>query len=282
MYQVDPVWRHLIDCLQKTDRNSLVYLLGGVDTGKTTLCRFLVDGLSTTRRVAHIDADPGQAVLGPPTSLGLCLHPHNQLFLRFVGSATPQGHMLQTLTGAKRLAEKGFELGAVLQVCDSPGFVLGSVAHEFQVQMIDLLQPEHLIALQDRNELEPLLKVFSYRNIQIHRVPVSSAIKTRSPDTRRRYRQRRFQAYFKNAKRTMLPLSAYGFHGRVPEFQRLQDYQDRLIALCDRQGFILVLAIVESVDPHADSLFILSPDFDVDLVASIQFGSIFLNSIGQD
>ena len=120
----------------------------------------------------------------PPTGLPGRAH------LRFVGSTSPGGHFLQTLTGAKRLVEKAAELGADATIIDSPGLVFGAVGIEFQVQMIDLLRPTRLVALQHGRELEPLLANFArHPAITIHRIPVSPAAVTRTATERRRYRE---------------------------------------------------------------------------------------------
>ena len=50
----------------------VIMLIGGADTGKTTLGKFLAaDALSIGMTVAYVDADIAAATVGPPTCVGL-------------------------------------------------------------------------------------------------------------------------------------------------------------------------------------------------------------------
>lgn len=49
-----------------------IILVGGTDTGKSTLARWMVKGLvETGRTVGWIDGDIGQSTLGMPTTMNL-------------------------------------------------------------------------------------------------------------------------------------------------------------------------------------------------------------------
>lgn len=152
--------------------------MGATDTGKTTLCRYLLSRTSAHVRTGCVDCDTGQSWIGPPTTEGMTIHPGpSKPVLRFVGSTSPRGHLVQTLTGAKRLAEWALEDGARITLIDSPGLVHGRVGIEFQIQMIDLLRPERIIALQRGRELEGVLtNLARHPTIQTHRFPVSPAV----------------------------------------------------------------------------------------------------------
>ena len=50
--------------------SGVVMLIGGLDTGKTTLGRTIAAaGLAAGRQVAYLDADVGQKAVGPPTAV---------------------------------------------------------------------------------------------------------------------------------------------------------------------------------------------------------------------
>lgn len=268
-------WEELAEALLCADAGERVYIIGSMNSGKTTLCRYLIDRAAAHRGIAYVDCDTGQSTVGPPTTEGmvLCSISSAQPCLRFVGSTSPGGHLLQTLTAAKRLAEKSAELGADAAIIDSPGLVFGEVGIEFQVQMIDLLRPTRLVALQHGRELEPLLANFArHPAITIHRIPVSPAAVVRTAAWRRRYREERFAAYFADARPQEVLLEGFGLQGRLPD---PRGARGRLLSLNDSENFSMALGIAGDIDTRLLTVF--APPFDPAGIASIRFGSLCLN-----
>ena len=85
--------------------HSVVALVGGLDSGKTTLSRQMMrEALGAGRIPAYLDADLGQKSVGPPTTVGLKLIRSEEdldparLVLAdacyFVGAISPQGNLL--------------------------------------------------------------------------------------------------------------------------------------------------------------------------------------------
>ncbi|MDD1678235.1 MAG: polynucleotide 5'-hydroxyl-kinase, partial [Methanomicrobiales archaeon] len=123
MNQEPEAWEELKEDLCET-RQGVVYVAGGVDRGKTSLCRYLVASLRERVLTAYLDCDTGQSTIGPPGTVGCALYDRpTEQYLRFVGSASPVGHLLPLLTGAKRLLERAQERGAGIVVVDSPGYI---------------------------------------------------------------------------------------------------------------------------------------------------------------
>ncbi|WP_286879051.1 polynucleotide 5'-hydroxyl-kinase [Methanoculleus sp. UBA413] len=276
-------WEELAAALSQADTPERIYVIGSTNSGKTTLCRYLVDKTAAHMRAAYVDCDTGQSTVGPPTTEGMVLYPlppglPGRAHLRFVGSTSPGGHFLQTLTGAKRLVEKAAELGADATIIDSPGLVFGGVGIEFQVQMVDLLRPTRLVALQHGRELEPLLANFArHPAITIHRVPVSPAAVIRTTTERRRYREERFAAYFAEALPREVPLRGLGLQGRVPDLKNPHGARRRLVSLNDHDNFSLALGIAGEMHTRRRLLTVVAPPFDPAAVASIRFGSLNLD-----
>ena len=103
-------WHALLEVLK--GEKGIVILLGAMDTGKSTLANFLIFNLCQRGlKVALVDADIGQSLLGPPATIGLSVFksdPDWQLLLSppeifFVGSITPEGHFPTHLKGVKRM-----------------------------------------------------------------------------------------------------------------------------------------------------------------------------------
>jgi polynucleotide 5'-hydroxyl-kinase GRC3/NOL9 len=143
--------------------------------------------------------------------------------------------------------------------------------------MIDLLHPDILVALQKENELDGILANFRSRTgMTIRSVAPSPQVQVRSRGWRARYRQERFRAYFSGNIAIGIPLPGTGFHGRIPDSFRDEDWKDLLIALCDQDMLVVSLAIVEKLDLVEGALHIRSPPVDLSRVASVQIGSIRL------
>ncbi|HZD43489.1 MAG TPA: Clp1/GlmU family protein, partial [Methanomicrobiales archaeon] len=198
-------------------------------------------------------------------------------YLRFVGSTSPSGHLLQTLAAEKRLLEKALELKAKKVVIDSSGFVLGAVPEEFQFQTIDLLQPDHLVAIQRGEELEDLLDNFRRQErMRICRLSPSFAVVERSREERRAYREKIFTDYFGDARSIEVPLKSLGIHGKVPDPALPGHWRDLLLGLNNGENMLLSLAILEDYNPFARTIRVFSPPVEREDIATIEFGSYHL------
>ncbi|MDV2482068.1 AAA family ATPase [Methanoculleus sp. Wushi-C6] len=283
MIRIGDGWEELAATLATGEGPERVYVVGRTDCGKTTLCRYLVEAAAAQVRTAYVDCDTGQSRLGPPTTEGMVLYPGapeppGRPYLRFVGSTSPGGHFVQTLTGAKRLVEMAAELGARVVVIDSPGLVAGGVGTEFQVQMIDLLRPTRIVALQRGRELERILANFArHSGITTHRLPVSPAAVSRPPLGRRRYREERFLAYFAGTTPQEVVLEGLGLQGRVPDLRAPRGVGGRLVSFNDPENFSLALALVREMHPGGRLIEVLAPAFDHAAAASVRFGSLSLD-----
>lgn len=170
------------------------------------------------------------------------------------------------------------EEGARRTLIDSPGLVHGGMGLEFQIQLIDLLRPDHIVALQRGRELEQVLANFARRpDIQTHRIPVSLAVVPRTASERRRYREERFTSYFAGARVQQIALRGQGLQGRVPDPDNLSGASGRLVSFNDPENYVIVLGIVNEFDPKEHVLTVLAPPFDPTSVASVRFGSVSLD-----
>lgn len=194
-------WETTLDTISEAGGVTLV--LGGSDVGKTTFTRLLLNRLVERHgRAAVIDADLGQSDVGPPACIGLAyahtpvqalsdLTPHA---LAFVGSTSPPGFLLEHVSGVKRLAES---VGSCPLVTDTSGFLHGGAAARLNQTEFELLSPTHVVALQRRGELEPILAPMRRREgCTIHALPVPDVIGRKPPAFRTQRRAMRFAAYF--------------------------------------------------------------------------------------
>jgi polynucleotide 5'-hydroxyl-kinase GRC3/NOL9 len=110
-----------------------VFVVGGVDSGKTTFARRLARaGVEAGHVVAIVDADLGQSTIGPPGTVGLkvirdadALETEDHDALAFVGAMSPRNHFLPLVTGTAKLVMRAIEIGARLIVVDTSGLIDG-------------------------------------------------------------------------------------------------------------------------------------------------------------
>lgn len=280
-------WQELADELSESPEVRSVVVIAPPDAGKTTLCHYLGARLAPSCRTALVDCDPGQSVVGPPTTLGLGWMPGPQetpVALRFVGNTSPVGHFMQMLTGIKRLDDRARQLGAEKVIFDASGYIDTAAGYEYQYQMVDLLDPHYLVALGDKGGvLSPLLENFARRaKPAVRRLEVSEHVSPRSRLARRSFRRERFAAYFEAAEAQTLSIQGVGFHGRIPQLGSPEQYRHRLAALCDEEGFVEALAIVDEVNEPARSMRVIAPAFEADGITSVDFGGTAINRNGEE
>jgi polynucleotide 5'-hydroxyl-kinase GRC3/NOL9 len=279
---VPPEWDDLLVDM-KVMPEMVAYVLGAMDTGKSTLCRYLVQELSREATTGYLDCDTGQSTIGPPGTIGLSLFEDGEATLsrpalRFVGSTSPSGHLIQEMAGAARLLQLAKSSDASFVIIDSPGWVADLLAGEFHIRMIDLLAPSEVVGISGDRKLDPILANFRERlGMRIRTLVPSPYIQSRSRSWRACYRDSRFEEYFTGAVSWEIPLAGMGFHGRVPDTFRDEDWRGLLVALCGPDMLVISLAIVETLDMVQGVIRFRAPVDDLEGISSIQVGSVHLD-----
>jgi polynucleotide 5'-kinase involved in rRNA processing len=183
-------------------------LLGGLDSGKSTLSRAIVRAaLEAGRPVAYLDTDLGQKSVGPPTCVTLRL-PRTPAdaeppglarpdALYFVGSTSPQGQLLPLVVGAARLLARARAEGVDLVVVDTSGLVSGVYGQLLKYHKVELLQPDVVIGLQRGEELAPIFGIVErFFSTEVVALPVHPDTSPTSVEERARNREAALRAYF--------------------------------------------------------------------------------------
>jgi polynucleotide 5'-hydroxyl-kinase GRC3/NOL9 len=185
-----------------------VLLVGGLDTGKSTLSRaLLTSAVDAGRPAAFLDADVGQKSVGPPATVSLKmvrsaadLEPDvfpDQDALAFVGSTSPEGHLLPVLAGVATLHRRALAAGADFVVVDTSGLVSGIYGQILKYHKVELLQPDLVVGLQRGEELLPLLGVIQrFFDTQVVPLGVHPGVVPTTVDQRAENRERSMARYF--------------------------------------------------------------------------------------
>ncbi len=283
MMYVEPIWEELFQELA-SESSKRIYVVGNTDCGKTTFCRYLTQQLAARAPTALIDCDPGQSMLGLPTTLNTAIFTTSspepqEIFTRFIGDITPQRKGMYTLLAANALLKRTVERNAQFQIIDSSGYSAGPAAVEFQTAMIELLQPDLVIVFEREEELQPLVdQVERFGNIDVRRFPVTIHVKPRSMPMRREYREEKFASYFKGAELQVLDISSLVLCGSIPERFTVQSVRGRLVAFLDSEKFVLRLGLTRSIYDNDQICVCMVSDLDLEKVSFLQIGDLFLNN----
>lgn len=193
------------DAIARAASASSVLLLGGMDTGKSTLAVAIArHALGLGRSVALVDADIGNSTIGPPACVGLkFLYTAADVDdrstadrLHFVGGISPQRLVLQHVIATTALAQAGAE-EADLVIVDTTGTVSGVIGQTLKYHKVELIRPDLVLALQRGGELEPVIGMLRrFFAAEVLALPADPDVPASAPDERAAARARAFATAF--------------------------------------------------------------------------------------
>ncbi|MCX8181831.1 MAG: Clp1/GlmU family protein [Candidatus Methanomethyliaceae archaeon] len=209
-------WKSSAEIILNSPCPTRALIIGDVDSGKTTFAVYLSNmAFDRGIRVAVVDADPGQAEISLPTTIGYGFLNEGIISMDkiplesayFIGSTSPSDAPARVVAGTRKLVDMAISKGAKLIIINTCGWIYGRRAREFKTSLIESICPEHLIAIQRGSEAEPLIKVWESReDTKILRISTSSASRVRSREERREKRETAYQKYFENSKERIFDL----------------------------------------------------------------------------
>ena len=261
-----------------------VFLIGGLDSGKTTLGRAMARRAAEAGKLAaFIDADVGQKSVGPPATIGLKLvrepsdvEPDAMWeadSLYFVGATSPEGHMLPVVTGTARLLEVARTSGAEFIVIDTSGMVSGVYGQLLKYHKLELIRPDLVVGLQRGEELDPLLGIARrFFPGDVYALDVDPAATPTSVEQRAINRELAMKRYFSK------PLQKWRvkptvFMPTLPALFELRELDRLLVGLADGQGTYLGIGYLEH-SPEDGVLRLISPVADAP--KALRLGSVRL------
>lgn len=246
-----------------------VVLFGGLDTGKSTLSRGLLEAaVAAGRACAYLDADVGQKTVGPPATVTLKLirgpadlEPvtlAQEDAMWFVGSTSPEGHLLQVVTGVASLFRQAKEAAADFVVVDSSGLVSGVHGQILKYHKVEMLRPDLVVGLQRGEELLPLLGVIQrFFATEVVPLGVHPGLVPTTVEQRAENRERAMAAYF-SGELHRFRVKPTVFMPALPPLFDLAQLDHLLVGLSDGAGAYLGLGYLEHV-PEEGILRLISP-----------------------
>jgi len=185
---------HNIEVLaREVSRARVAMLMGGVDTGKTTLALHAARlALANGRTVAIVDADVGNSTVGPPACVGLkVIRSEDDLAqidapdaLHFVGTITPSRLVLQQVVATAAIVDKARER-ADLVILDTSAVISGVAGETLKYHKTELCRPDKVIALQRGSEMEPVVGMLRrFLGVDVTVSGVDPNVHSLSPDER--------------------------------------------------------------------------------------------------
>ncbi len=247
----------------------IVMFVGGLDAGKSTLARATAAfALRRGRTVAYLDADVAQKTVGPPATVGLkhVREPDDLTLERlshadalgFVGSTTPQGHVLPLVGALARLRDKARGEGADLIVVDTSAMVSGIWGQLVKYYKVDTLLPDLVVGLQRGEELEPVLGVIQrFFGVELVTLPVHRNVVSTSVEDRSGQREHAMASYF-GTDLQRFRVKPTVFMPSLPPLFDLLELDRLLVGLSDGDGGFTGLGYLEYV-PEDQGLRLISP-----------------------
>lgn len=200
-----------------------VMVIGATDVGKSTLVGYLIEYLlKPGMRMTLVDCDVGQTTLGPPTTISMARiddaaaseNPLRPEKMRFIGSISPAGHILEAVVGAEMMVRRARQSGADMILVDTDGMIEGLAAVKLKYNQVALIEPAMVFALQRGDELEPLLiSLGGILKDRLKRLPASLRAQTKTYSQRKEHRRRLFLDYFSAAGTVKIDLRRMALQG---------------------------------------------------------------------
>jgi polynucleotide 5'-kinase involved in rRNA processing len=193
---------HSFDALAKNIAASgVTMLIGGLDTGKTTVALDAVRlALASGRRPVLVDADVGNSTIGPPACVGMKVfrspddldridQPDS---LHFVGTITPSRLVLQHVVATAVMVERARQEGDLV-IIDTTAVAAGVAGETLKYHKTELCRPDKVIALQRGEEMEPVVGMLRrFLGVEVITAPTDPSLIPLSPDGRARKRAEGF------------------------------------------------------------------------------------------
>lgn len=272
-------WHSALNALIEMEQGKVV-IVGAQDAGKSTLCTFLANGLLKDGVVPRlVDADIGQADIGPPTTLGNAIVPMyisslldlSPLAMIFIGDTSPNRVQSKLIEGIRRLSNTGKQ---ALTIINTDGWVLDPEALTYKVELIKTVQPDLVLGITAGQELESILSGTSAMSM---RIEAPTSILPRSQSDRRQIRTAGYRRFLEGGKTMKYLLRETKL--KIPNHLQsvpISELRNLIVGLLDAQGYLLQIGILQSLDQESFRVYSRSTDH----LKEVELGNVKLSPDG--
>jgi polynucleotide 5'-hydroxyl-kinase GRC3/NOL9 len=218
---VPTAWNEAAQVLER--QRGICVIIGEADSGKSSLCTFLVNKcMENIGRVGVVDADVGQADIGPPTTVSSSLVQAPIIGLQkatpetsfFVGDTSPSFVPDKLVALATRLKKR--VMGAVETVLvNTDGWLAEFNAVRHKQLLLEEIQPDLILALNRSDEIiDPLLDRVKFASLKL---PSSPFARIRTKEERKKAREAGYRRFLQGSRKLGL-----GQDTRMRMFDRLE------------------------------------------------------------
>src|SRR3989454_1706090 len=252
---VPSAWSEAADIVKR--QRGVCVIIGEVDSGKSSLCTFLANKcLEEPGKVGVVDADVGQADIGPPTTISssvvqapiIGLHKAAAEISFFVGDTSPSFVPDKVVTLATRL-KKQMTRSADIVLVNTDGWLAEFNALRHKQLLIEEIQPDLVIGLSRTDEvIDPLLDRAKFASL---RLPSSPFARIRSKEERKKAREAGYRRFLQGSHKLGISLEA-----RVRMFDQLEQtvlpenrrFRGLVAGLLDQNEELLSIGRINHVD----------------------------------
>lgn len=285
------VSREWLELLKHLPEQGRVIVIGPMDSGKSTLCRWLGTKLPPSSRVVIVDADLGQSQIGPPGCIAwrfVASSDPSPYEFYFVGDTTPTTRPAVTLAATHQAVKAAEKAGAGVIIVDTSGYLGGQSGFEFKSAKLELLAPAHVILIGDSPEIKRLLAAWhSDIRLTIHRLPQTDCLRQKTREQRIAWRQQKWAKQFQHLDLRCISLSGKMLSG-LPTATELQgremsyaDLQGLLLGFFDQQRRGICLGLLYAIDLRKREMIVRAPK-EAENAPGIMFGTLRLTPEGQE
>ncbi len=201
-------WMRIADEIVTSGGVQVAFVMGPTDAGKSSFTAMLLNrALHSGVKPGVIDADIGQADVGPPGFVSATLVDRKILWLRwlraakmrFVGSVSPYRLERRVISAAVDLKYWLLGEGAQLVAVDTDGWVYGAQAMEYKLEMVKALRPTAIVVLGDEEIYKSVGRVLKGFSSKLYYLPTPAVVRTRDREDRRILRSEGYKRFFENA-----------------------------------------------------------------------------------
>ncbi|MCD6300854.1 MAG: GTPase [Staphylothermus sp.] len=183
-----------------------IAIVGGVDSGKSSFSILLSNlALEKGLNPSIIDADVGQADIGPPCFISMA-YPSEQVIwmrflkpakMKFIGDIKPQNNTSNIIYKVKEFVQIALRDNREPVIIDTDGWINDIPSLLYKAKLLLELRPDVLIVLG--KELYPYFKRFAKLGINIINLSVPENRKTRNREERRMLRSDKYREFLYDA-----------------------------------------------------------------------------------